>query len=200
MVPGATGRFAYHPATLLKVSVYGHLNRVRSSRRLERETQVNVEMMWLTGRLMPDHKTISDFRKDNRGAIVQVCAELVPVCRELELLSEPVVAIDGSKFKAVNHRDRNVTAQKMKTRLERIEKRIERYLGELDEADAKGLGEESEKVAQLEARVVALQAEQQRLEGVRAAPLSDARRAAVVDRPGFALDGYRRQRQRPGRL
>src|SRR5277367_7122437 len=115
--PLATGRPAYHPATLLKIYVYGYLNRVQSSRRLERECQRNVELIWLTGRLAPDFKTIADFRKDNGAAIRKVCCEFVLLCRRLELFSEASVAIDGSKFKAVNTRDRNFTQAKMQRRL-----------------------------------------------------------------------------------
>ena len=110
--PHWTGRPGYHPATLLKLYIYGYLNRVPSSRRLERETQRNVEVMWLTRRLMPDHKTISDFRKDNGKAIGGVCREFVGVCRRLELFSQALVAIDGSKFKAVNNRDNNFTQRR----------------------------------------------------------------------------------------
>ena len=109
VVPEATGRPAYHPSTLLKIYVYGYLNRVQSSRRLEREAQRNVELMWLTGRLAPDFKTIADFRKDNGPAIRAACRQFVVLCRQLELFSEAVVAIDGSKFKAVNNRDKNFT-------------------------------------------------------------------------------------------
>ncbi len=119
--PQATGRPAYHPSVLLKLYIYGYLNRVQSSRRLEREAGRNVEVMWLTGRLVPDHKTIADFRKDNGRAIRQVCARFVALCRTLGLLAEASVAIDGSKFKAVNNRDRNFTRAKMKRRMEQIE-------------------------------------------------------------------------------
>ena len=133
--PHWTGRPGYHPATLLKLYIYGYLNRVPSSRRLERETQRNVEVMWLTRRLMPDHKTISDFRKDNGKAIGGVCREFVGVCRRLELFSQALVAIDGSKFKAVNNRDNNFTQAKMQRRLAGVEKSIARYLAELDKAD-----------------------------------------------------------------
>jgi transposase len=122
--PEATGRPAYHPATLLKIYVYGYLNRVQSSRRLERECQRNIELVWLTGRLMPDFKTIADFRKDNGEAIRKVCREFVVLCRRLELLSEASVAIDGSKFKAVNTRDRNFTQAKMQRRLAQIDESI----------------------------------------------------------------------------
>src|SRR4029079_2468010 len=102
MTPAATGRPAYHPSTLLKIYIYGYLNRVQSSRRLERETQRNVELMWLTGRLMPDFKTIANFRKDNGLAIRGACCQFIVLCRQLNLFSEAVVAVDGSKFKAVN--------------------------------------------------------------------------------------------------
>jgi transposase len=126
-LPAATGRPAYHPATLLKLYLYGYLNRVQSSRRLEREAQRNLELMWLLGRLAPDFKTIADFRKNNGKAIGGVCREFVGVCRRLELFSQALVAIDGSKFKAVNNRDNNFTEAKMKKRLERVEnKRMQR--------------------------------------------------------------------------
>ena len=115
--PAATGRPAYHPGTLLKIYIYGYLNRLQSSRRLERETQRNVELIWLTGRLMPDFKTIADFRKDNGAAIRQVCRQFVLLCRQMNLFTEAVVAIDGSKFKAVNNRDKNFTERKLKARM-----------------------------------------------------------------------------------
>ena len=115
--PEATGRPAYPPATLLKIYIYGYLNRLQSSRRLERETQRNVELIWLTGRLSPDFKTIADFRKDNGPAIRRVCREFVLLCRNLNLFTEALVAIDGSKFKAVNGRDRNFTKHKLKARM-----------------------------------------------------------------------------------
>ena len=131
----ATGRPCYHPKTMLKLYVYGYLNRVQSSRRLEVEAQRNIELMWLTGRLAPDFKTIADFRKDNPEAIRLVCREFVMLCKKLNLLSEKLVAIDGSKFKAVNSRDKNFTKAKMKRRLRDVESAIERYLAELDETD-----------------------------------------------------------------
>src|SRR5271154_5140085 len=118
--PADTGRPAYHPAVLLKIYVYGYLNRLQSSRRLERETQRNVELMWLTGRLAPDFKTIADFRKDNGRAIRNVCREFIVLCRRLNLFSEAIVAIDGSKFKAVNNRDKNFTDNKLKKRMEHL--------------------------------------------------------------------------------
>jgi transposase len=133
--PASTGRPGYHPKTMLKLYVYGYLNRVQSSRRLEVEAQRNIELMWLTGRLAPDFKTIADFRKDNPEAIRLVCREFVMLCKKLNLLSEKLVAIDGSKFKAVNGRDKNFTRAKMKRRLRDVESAIERYLARLDETD-----------------------------------------------------------------
>jgi len=133
--PAATGRPSYHPAVLLKIYVYGYLNRIQSSRRLEREAQRNVELMWLTGRLAPDFKTIADFRHENGKGIRNVCRRFVELCRELKLFTQAVVAVDGSKFKAVNTRDRNFTPGKIKKRQEQIEESIKRYLDALDTAD-----------------------------------------------------------------
>src|SRR6202790_4969658 len=133
--PEATGRPSYHPSVLLKLYIYGYLNRVQSSRRLEREAGRNLEVMWLTGRLVPDHKTIADFRKDNGPAIKKVCAQFVAVCRKMGLLAKASVAIDGSKFKAVNSRDNNFTKGKMDRRLAQIEESVARYLSQLDTAD-----------------------------------------------------------------
>src|ERR1017187_8075872 len=126
--PEATGRPAYHPGTMLKIYIYGYLNRIQSSRRLERETQRNVELIWLTGRLSPDFKTIADFRKDNGKAIRRVCREFVVMCRRLKLFTETLVAIDGSKFKAVNNSDRAFTKGKVEGRLQQLEVSIGRYL------------------------------------------------------------------------
>jgi len=133
--PLATGRPGYHPAALLKLYIYGYLNRVQSSRRLEREAGRNVEVMWLTGRLVPDHKTIANFRKDNGPAIAKVCAQFVALCRQLNLFADASVAIDGSKFKAVNTRDKNFTRGKVKRRMDQIEESVGRYLHQLDSAD-----------------------------------------------------------------
>ena len=133
--PAATGRPAYHPAVLLKLYIYGYLNRIQSSRRLEREAQRNVELMWLTGRLTPDFKTIANFRKDNGKAIRAVCKQFVVLCQQLGLFADALVAIDGSKFKAVNNRDRNFTCAKLQRRMEEIESSINRYLAALDTAD-----------------------------------------------------------------
>jgi len=131
----ATGRPGYHPSVLLKLYIYGYLNRVQSSRRLEREAGRNVEVMWLLGRLVPDHKTIANFRKDNGAAIGKVCAQFIELCRRIGLLSTASVAIDGSKFKAVNNRDRNFTKAKMKRRMDQIAESVSRYLHQLDSAD-----------------------------------------------------------------
>jgi len=135
VVPSSMGRPAYHPATLLKIFIYGYLNRIQSSRRLERETGRNVELMWLSCRLMPDFKTIADFRKDNGSAIRKPCREFVILCRNLNLFAEAFVAIDGSKFKAVNARDRNFTKAKIKHRLQQIDETIDRYLNQIECAD-----------------------------------------------------------------
>jgi len=131
----AGGRPAYHPGALLKIYIYGYLNRIQSSRRLEREAQRNLELIWLTGRLAPDFKTIADFRKDNGGAITAVCSRFVALCRTMKVFSHAVVAIDGSKLKALNSRDRNFTAGKIRGRRQQLEESVARYLAELDRAD-----------------------------------------------------------------
>jgi len=165
--PEATGRPSYHPSALLKLYIYGYLNRVQSSRRLEREGGRNVEVMWLTGRLAPDHKTIADFRKDNGPAIRKVCAQFVAICRAIGLLTTASVAIDGSKFKAVNNRDKNFTRAKMERRLAQIEESVARYLSQLDTAD---LQEPSEalaiKTAHLKEKLAKLASELERLKAI----------------------------------
>lgn len=161
--PEATGRPGYHPATLLKIYIYGYLNRIQSSRRLERETQRNLELMWLTGRLAPDFKTIADFRKDNGEAIRGVCREFVVLCRQLDLFAQALVAIDGSKFKAVNNRDRNFTVAKMKRRLEQIDESIARYLWQMDAVDRQESATAKAKVARLQDKIAKLKKEMQRL-------------------------------------
>src|SRR5688572_9149974 len=145
VAPEATGRPSYHPSVLLKLYIYGYLNRIQSSRRLEREAGRNVEVMWLTGRLAPDHKTIADFRRDNGKAIRKVCARFVDLCRQMGLLATASVAIDGSKFKAVNNRDRNFTRAKVERRRAQLEESVARYLSQLDTTD---LQEPSETLAQ----------------------------------------------------
>ena len=133
--PAATGRPAYHPSVLLKLYIYGYLNRVHSSRRLECEAGRNLEVIWLLGRLAPDHKTIADFRKDNGPAIKKVCAQFVELCGQMGLLAKASVAIDGSKFKAVNSRDNNFTKGKLERRLKQIEESVARYLSQIETAD-----------------------------------------------------------------
>ena len=164
VTPEATGRPSYHPSVLLKLYIYGYLNRVQSSRRLEREAGRNVEVMWLTGRLVPDHKTIADFRKDSGCAIRKVCAQFIALCRTMGLLSVSSVAIDGSKFKAVNNRDRNFTRAKMERRRAQIEESVARYLQQLDTADRQEPSEVlAAKTARLEEKIAKLKAEMQRL-------------------------------------
>jgi transposase len=155
--PKATGRPGYHPSILLKIYLYGYLNRIQSSRRLEQETQRNVELMWLTGRLTPDFKTIADFRKDHSPAICTVCREFVVLCRQLNLFSQAVVAIDGSKFKAVNNREQNLTRGKLKRRMERIDKAIDRYFAQLDCADVDERPETEADIPKLKEKIAALQ-------------------------------------------
>ena len=162
--PAATGRPAYHPSTLLKLYIYGYLNRVQSSRRLEREAGRNLEVMWLLGRLVPDHKTIADFRKDNGPAIKKVCARFVELCRQMGLLTKASVAIDGSKFKAVNNRDRNFTRAKVERRRAQLEESVARYLSQLDTIDLQEPSEElAIKTEHLKEKLAKLESEMQRL-------------------------------------
>ncbi|MEE8455421.1 MAG: IS1182 family transposase [Limibaculum sp.] len=199
--PEATGRPSYHPSVLLKLYIYGYLNRVQSSRRLEREAGRNVEVMWLTGRLAPDHKTIADFRKDNGPAIRKVCARFVALCRQFGLLAVASVAVDGSKFKAVNNRDRNFTAAKMQRRMEQIEKSVARYLDQLDSADRQEPSEaRTTKTARLTEKIAKLKEEMQRLKALEVQRLAspdgqisltdpDARSMATSGR-GSGVVGY----------
>jgi transposase len=167
--PAETGRPAYHPSALLKLYVYGYLNRVQSSRRLEREAGRNVELMWLLGRLVPDHKTVADFRKDNGSAIRQVCARFVELCREMGLLVTASVAIDGSKFKAVNNRDRNYTRAKVERRRVQLEQSVARYLSQLDSADRQEPSEAlATKTTRLKEKLAKLAEAMRRLDGIEA--------------------------------
>ena len=204
--PEVTGRPSYHPSVLLKLYIYGYLNRVQSSRRLEREAGRNVEVMWLTGRLVPDHKTIADFRKDNGPAIRKVCAQFVALCRAIGLLTKASVAIDGSKFKAVNNRDKNFTRAKMERRLAQIDESVARYLSQLDTAD---LQEPSEalavKTAHLKDKLAKLTSEMDRLKAIERAMLASPDQQISLTDPDFTLDGDewarlgRRWLQRAGR-
>ncbi len=199
--PEVTGRPAYHPSVLLKLYIYGYLNRVQSSRRLEREALRNVEVMWLTGRLMPDHKTIADFRKDSGCAIRQVCARFIVLCRAMNLLTEASVAIDGSKFKAVNNRDKNFTRAKMDRRMAQIEESVARYLQQLDTADRQEPSEALKaKTSRLKEKIEKLKEQMQRLKVLKVAMLAtpdqqisltdpDARSMATSGR-GSGVVGY----------
>jgi len=171
--PEATGRPAYHPSVLLKLYIYGYLNRVQSSRRLEREAGRNFEVMWLLGRLVQDHKTVADFRKDNGLSIRKVCARFVELCRELGLLAKASVAIDGSKFKAVNNRDKNFTRAKMERRRAQLEESVARYLSQLDTADRQEPTETlAAKTAHLKEKLAKIKEEMERLEGIEAQMLA----------------------------
>ena len=202
--PKETGRPGYHPSVLLRLYIYGYLNRVQSSRRLEREAGRNVEVMWLTGRLAPDHKTIADFRKDNGAAIRKVCSQFVSLCRGLGLFADAAVAIDGSKFKAVNNRDRNFTRAKMQRRMAQIEDSVERYLQQLDSADrqepSQALATRTERLTE---KIEKLRLEMQRLKALEVQMLAtpdqqisltdpDARSMATSGR-GSGVVGYNGQ-------
>ncbi len=180
--PLDTGRPGYHPRMMLKLYIYGYLNRVPSSRRLERECQRNIEMIWLTGELAPDFKTIADFRKDNGKAIREVCREFVGLCRKLGLLSVASVAIDGSKFKAVNARDKNFTEAKMKRRLGRIDESIARYLSQLETADRHGDAVPEAKTARLKSKIEKLKEEIIRLNAINAEMMkSEDKQVSLTD-------------------
>jgi transposase len=165
--PAATGRPSYHPAVLLKLYIYGYLNRVQSSRRLEREAGRNLEVLWLLGRLTPDHKTIADFRKDNGPAIRKVCARFIDLCREIGLLTKASVAIDGSKFKAVNNRDKNFTVGKVERRRAQLEESVARYLSQLDTVDLQDPSEGlAMKTVRLQDKLVKLRLEMDKLAAI----------------------------------
>jgi transposase len=198
--PAATGRSSYHPSVLLKIYIYGYLNQVQSSRRLEREAQRNVELMWLTGRLAPDFKTIADVRKDHGDAIRLVWREFVLLCRRLKLFADGVIAVDGSKFKGVNNRDKNFNEHKLQVRMQQLEQSIGRYLAELDRADrdpAMVLPERvarlQEKVAKIKGQMRELSAIEQQLQSTQERQISltdpDARSMAT-SRLGSAVVGY----------
>ncbi|MDP3615799.1 MAG: IS1182 family transposase [Rubrivivax sp.] len=164
--PAATGRPSYHPSVLLKIYIYGYLNRVQSSRRLETEARRNLELIWLTGRLAPDFKTIADFRKDNGEAIRKVCREFIVLCRKLKLFSDGIVAIDGSKFKAVNNRDKNFTDHKLQARMQQLEESIARYLDELDRADRQPAAVLPSRVTHLKEKITKVKEQMRALEEI----------------------------------
>jgi transposase len=134
-VSADTGRPGYHPSTMLKLFVYGYLNRIQSARRLEREAGRNVELMWLLERLIPDFKTIADFRRDNRKGIRNTCRAFIGLCRQMNMFTDVIVAIDGSKFKAVNSKENNYTPKKLQFHIARVEKHIDEYLKQLEDSD-----------------------------------------------------------------
>ena len=199
--PAKTGRPSYHPSALLKLYLYGYLNRIQSSRRLERECQRNVELMWLTSRLAPDFKTIADFRRDNGKGIRNVCRRFVLLCRELKLFTDAVVAIDGSKFKAVNNRERNYTPGKIERRERELEESIQRYLDALETADRTQPAEIQAKTERLQGKVQKMRQRMQELQGIKAQletlpdhQLSqtdpDARAMTTHSAKGTAMVGY----------
>jgi len=166
--PKTTGRPGYHPSILLKLYIYGYFNRIQSSRRLEREAGRNVELMWLTGKLAPDFKTIADFRKDNGLAIQTACSQFIALCRELGLFTRTMVAIDGAKFKAVNAREKNFTKGKLTRRIGQIEKSIEKYLHALDATDLQEGDAADAKTEHLQEKISAMREKMAELETLRA--------------------------------
>jgi transposase len=200
VVPEATGRPGYHPGLLLKIYVYGYINQIASSRRLEREAQRNVEMMWLTQRLAPDFKTIADFRKDNGPAIRASCRQFVALCRKLDLFAHAVAAIDGSKFKAVNTRDKNFTRASIQRRMEQVGASIERYMSLLETADRREGELAQPKSARLKEKIAALKEQMKAFKAleieVHAAPdqqisLTDPdARAMATNGKGTGVVGY----------
>jgi len=162
--PSDTGRPGYEPAVMLKIYVYGYLNRLTTTRVLEQETHRNVELIWLTGRLMPNYKTIGEFRRNNRKAVCRVCAEFVGICRELKLFEQVIVAIDGSKFKAVNSRDKNFTRKSIKRRMKRLQEHIDRYLTILDEADKREPEETKYTAEELAEKIASMKEQMGRLQ------------------------------------
>jgi transposase len=181
-VASALGRLAYHPADLLKLYIYGYLNRVRSSRLLEREAQRNIELIWLLKKLTPDHKTIADFRKDNLQPIQQMCRAWTMLCKECGLLGGELVAIDGSKFRAVNNRKRNFSDEKLIKALAHLEQQLAAYLQELDAADHQQTEQASLSIAELEKRIAELQARKQHYEELRTAlAVSKKRQISLTD-------------------
>ena len=180
--PADTGRPPYHPSVLLKLYIYGYLNRIQSSRRLEKEAQRNVELMWLTGRLTPDFKTIANFRKDNGKAIRGVCRQFVVLCQQLGLFTEAMVAIDGSKFKASNNRDRNFTSAKLERRMKEVESSINRYLAALDTADLQEPAVAKARTERLQDKIAALKEQMKSLKDIEVKTQCYAGQANLPDR------------------
>jgi transposase len=185
--PTVTGRPSYHPSVLLKLYLYGYLNRIQSSRRLERESQRNVELMWLTGKLAPDFKTIADFRHDNGQAIRNVCREFVLLCRRLNLFTQAIVAIDGSKFKAVNAHDRNFTQAKLTKRVQEIERSIDEYLVAIETADRNPSEVTETKTAHLSRKIETLKREMRDLKGMQAQLEASGGQVSLTDPDARAM-------------
>jgi len=190
--PSATGRPAYHPAVLLKLYIYGYLNSLQSGRRLEQEAQRNVELMWLTGRLMPVFKTITSFRKENRQAIRKVCLSFVELCRELDLFSAKLVAIDGSKFKAVNSRDKNFTKKSVRRRIKKTQANIDRYLAKLDAVDEEEPEIREVTAEELRQKIASMEAKMEELKG------REVEVAAHPDKQVSVTDEDARSMMKPG--
>lgn len=200
LTPASTGRPSCHPAALLKIYVYGYLNRIQSSRRLERECQRNIELMWLTGRLTPDFKTIADFRRSSGKGIQNACRRFVVLCRELKLFSQAIVAIDGSEFKAVNNRDRNFTEVKIDRFQEQFAQSIQRYLDALETADRTQSGGVEAKTERLQEKIRKLRKRMRELDAIKAQLKSEPdeqlsltdpdARSMATSRLGSGIVGY----------
>ncbi len=184
-----TGRPPYHPADLLKLYLYGYLYKIRSSRKLESESKRNVELMWLMKKLPPDFKTIASFRRDNRDALVRLCREFTLVCKELNLFSGELVAIDGSKFKAVNSSDKNVTLRMLKKKIVELDQRIERYLNDMDDHDQEDGGTKDLTAEELQKKNRTSQATSNRLRRAEDRYGRHRRDATFVNGHGFSFDG-----------
>src|SRR6266852_3238419 len=188
--PAETGRPAYDPGDLLRLYLYGYLNRVRSSRLLERETKVNVEVMWLMGKLAPDFKTVADFRRDNLAAIKQVCREFTLLCRKLKLFGGELVAIDGSKFKAVNNRRRNFNEARLTKAIKALDEKIGSYLRSLDEADEADPDpdEPTPSAAELRAKIETLQQRKAKYQALKQElKESGAKQVSLTDRDARSM-------------
>jgi transposase len=188
--PAETGRPAYDPGDLLRLYLYGYLNRVRSSRLLERETKVNIEVMWLLGKLNPDFKTIADFRRDNLAAIKQVCREFTLLCRKLQLFGGELVAIDGSKFKAVNGRRRNFSESRLRKAVHALDEKISAYLKSLDAVDARETDPDDPppSAADLRAKIETLQQRKAKYEALQAElKESGAKQVSLTDRDARSM-------------
>src|SRR5262245_19510033 len=188
--PAETGRPAYEPGDLLRLYLYGYLNRVRSSRMLERETKVNIEVMWLLGKLTPDFKTIADFRRDNLAALKQVCREFTLLCRRLGLFGGELVAVDGSRFKAVHGRRRNFSERRLQKAIRALDEKINGYLRGLDAADASETDPDDPppSAADLRQKIATLQQRKAQYEALQAElKQSGAKQVSLTDRDSRSM-------------